>query len=219
VTLERGVRIGSFCTLLGPIRISQGSYVGEDCIIGHPDRRELTSLMESGRQEPRSERMVTIGERSIIWGGATIYARVTLGSRVRVGHRALIREDVTVGEDTLIGTNVVIDGSCRIGSRVSIQTGAYISTNTTIEDEVFLGPCCVLLNDRFLARKKAALVGPKIEKGASIGGNATILGNVTIGRGAAVGAGAVVLQDVEPWTIVAGVPARFLKPVPEDWRR
>jgi acetyltransferase-like isoleucine patch superfamily enzyme len=46
---------------------------------------------------------------------------------------------------------------------------------------------------------------------ADIGVNAVILPGVTIGKGAIVGAGAVVTTDVEPFTIVAGVPAKFLR--------
>jgi acetyltransferase-like isoleucine patch superfamily enzyme len=46
---------------------------------------------------------------------------------------------------------------------------------------------------------------------ADIGVNAVILPGVTIGRGAIVGAGAVVTDDVEPFSVVAGVPARFVR--------
>ncbi len=46
---------------------------------------------------------------------------------------------------------------------------------------------------------------------ADIGTNATILPGVTVGKGAIVGAGAVVVEDVPPFSIVAGVPARFLR--------
>jgi len=41
--------------------------------------------------------------------------------------------------------------------------------------------------------------------------NATILGGVTIGKGAVVATGALVTQDVRPFTVVAGVPARAIK--------
>jgi hypothetical protein len=46
---------------------------------------------------------------------------------------------------------------------------------------------------------------------ADIGTNATILPGVTIGKGAIVGAGAVVVSDVEPFSVVAGVPAKFMR--------
>jgi phosphonate metabolism protein (transferase hexapeptide repeat family) len=50
-----------------------------------------------------------------------------------------------------------------------------------------------------------------------IGHNVTVLPGVTIGNGAAVGAGAVVTKDVQPYTVVAGVPARIIRPrFPDD---
>jgi acetyltransferase-like isoleucine patch superfamily enzyme len=50
-----------------------------------------------------------------------------------------------------------------------------------------------------------------VKKGASIGSNATILCGITIGENALVGAGSVVTRDVAPNTVVAGVPAKFIK--------
>lgn len=44
-----------------------------------------------------------------------------------------------------------------------------------------------------------------------IGGNVTILHGVTIGEGAVIGANSVVVKSVAPWTVVAGVPAKFIK--------
>jgi len=50
-----------------------------------------------------------------------------------------------------------------------------------------------------------------VRRGADIGTSAVLLPGVTIGEGAIVGAGAVVTRDVEPFAIVAGSPARFLR--------
>jgi acetyltransferase-like isoleucine patch superfamily enzyme len=61
------------------------------------------------------------------------------------------------------------------------------------------------------------LKGPVIRRGASVGANATVLPGVEIGVEAVVGAGAVVTKDVPPKVIVAGVPARKIGEVPEDW--
>jgi len=49
-----------------------------------------------------------------------------------------------------------------------------------------------------------------MEPHSFIGANAVVLPNITIGKGAVVGAGSVVTKDVEPWDIVAGVPARVI---------
>jgi acetyltransferase-like isoleucine patch superfamily enzyme len=142
---------------------------------------------------------------------------VRLGENVELGHNVLIRENVNVGNNTLIGTNVAVDGHCNIGSNVSIQTGVYISAYCTVKDTVFLGPNCMLLNDKYMKQAKYKLRGPTVQEGASIGGNAVIMPMVTVGKGAVVGAGSVVVKNVKPKTIVAGVPAVELKKTPESW--
>lgn len=149
----------------------------------------------------------TIGSNGTIRAGTIIYCDVTIGEDFATGHNALIREETTIGDDVLVGTNSVIDGYSEVGSHVSIQTGVYVPSHTTIEDNVFLGPCCVLTNDSYPIRQEADLEGPTIEKGASVGANATILPNVTVGENAFVAAGAVVIDDVPPNMLAAGVPA------------
>lgn len=57
---------------------------------------------------------------------------------------------------------------------------------------------------------KEIVIGPD----CWIGGSAIILGGVTIGEGCTVGAGSVVTKDVEPYTVVAGNPARVIKRLP-----
>lgn len=52
--------------------------------------------------------------------------------------------------------------------------------------------------------------GITIEDDVWIGANCTVLGGVTIGKGTIVAAGAVVTKDVEPYSIVAGVPAKVI---------
>lgn len=218
VELSGNVFVDFEAAIFGPTKIGEGTYVGSNCLIGHPRREELGSALKerAGGFSPRRAETV-IGKKCVIRSGCIIYSGVKIGDGVEFGHNVLVREDVEIGEGSLVGTNSVIDGRCSIGRGVSIQTGAYISACSKIEDRSFLGPYCILLNDKYAAKKKAKLVGPTIKKGASIGGNAAIMAGVTVGEHSLVGASAVVTKDVPSRSIYVGVPAKLLKRVPEEW--
>jgi acetyltransferase-like isoleucine patch superfamily enzyme len=178
--------------LRGKVKLGKNITMGDNITLGNRDDGELI-----------------IGDNAVIRSGSTIYSDVVIGSDFKCGHNILIREETRIGNGTLIGTNAVVDGHCRIGNNVSVQTGAYITVNTVLEDEVFMGPCSVTTNDRYMVRG-AQLKGPIIKKGARIGANVTILQGIVIGENAVVGAGAVVTKDVELGATVAGNPARIL---------
>lgn len=220
VSLGKNVWIFPNTVIYGPAEIGGDSFLGCNCIVGHPAAHELSDILKMRSLDNKlvSGAPVKIGRKVVVRDNCILYSGVVIGEITRFGHNVLVREGVTIGKNSLIGTNVVIDGQCRIGRNVSIQTGAYISAYSIIEDFTFLAPNCCLLNDKYLSRKKFKLVGPTIKKGASIGGNAIIFPGVIIGEGAVVGAGAVVTKSVPPKTIVVGIPAKVLKPVPQNWK-
>ena len=81
---------------------------------------------------------------------------------------------------------------------------------TIVEDDVFLGPSCVLtnvINPRSQVNRHSLYEPTVIRRGATIGANATIVCGVTIGRYAFVAAGAVVTSDVPDYALVKGNPA------------
>lgn len=176
-------------TLHGKVNLGAGTSVEDNVILGN-----------------REDGVVTIGENSLIRSGTVIYSSVKTGRNFRTGHNVLIRENTEIGDDVLIGTNSVVDGNCTIGNNVSIQTNGYVTAYTIIEDDVFLGPCAVTTNDKYM-KVGAELKGPIIKKGAKIGANSTILPGITIGERAVVGAGAVVTKDVGNEEVVIGIPA------------
>lgn len=131
-----------------------------------------------------------------------------------------------VGDDSKIGTFVEIQKGAKIGARCKISSHTFICEGVTIEDEVFVGHSVVFINDADPYSTNAdgtmktdenwTCIDTRICKRASIGSNATILCGVTIGEGALVGAGSVVTKDVPPWTIVAGSPAKVIRPRPRN---
>ncbi len=113
-----------------------------------------------------------------------------------------------ISKDFKAGPYSYIGRGCRVCPKVSV--GAYV---------MFADEVAVLGGDHRTDQPGVAMIfsgrpplkETVIEDDAWIGHSAIIFAGVTIGRGAVVAAGAVVTRDVEPMTIVAGIPARFLR--------
>ncbi len=135
----------------------------------------------------------------------------------------------TVGDESRIGCFVEIQKNASVGARCKISSHAFICEGVTIEDDVFIGHHVCFINDLFprACRTDGTLqtdvdwkvIPILVKRRATIGSGAVILGGVTIGAGAIVGAGAVVTKSVAPRTVVAGNPARLLRPPTHSGRR
>ena len=216
VETGENVLIDSNTIILGPVKIGDSTYIGSNCVIGHPNVSELNELRNTHRFSSKAQ--TRIGIDCVIRSGSTIYSGVSVGDSVFFGHNVMLREEVVVGNNTKVGTNTVIDGRSRIGSKVSIQTGVYICTYSTVEDGVFLGPCCVFANDKYMFQSDFKLIGPTVKRGARVGANAILFPGIVVGEGAIVGSQAMVNQDVPPRCVYAGVPAKKIRDVPANWR-
>src|SRR5207253_569890 len=116
-----------------------------------------------------------------------------------------------IGERCVIGQNVNIDAGTLIGNNVKIQNNVSIYTGAVIEDDVFLGPSCVLTNvsnPRSQVNRHSLYEKTVFKRGCTVGANSTIVCGVTIGRYAFVAAGSVVTKDVPDYGLVVGNPAR-----------
>ena len=134
-----------------------------------------------------------------------------VGAGTKVWHFSHVMKGARIGERCVIGQNVNIDGGTTIGSNVKIQNNVSVYTGTIIEDDVFLGPSCVLTNvtnPRSQVNRHSLYETTRLKRGCTIGANSTIVCGVTIGRYAFVGAGAVVTKDVPDYALVIGNPAR-----------
>ncbi len=135
----------------------------------------------------------------------------SIGPGTRIWHFCHVQSGAKIGAGCVLGQNVNIGSHVVIGDNVKIQNNVSVYTGTEIEDDVFLGPSCVLTNvtnpraeiNRHLLYERTLL-----RKGCTIGANATVVCGITIGRYAFVAAGAVVVQDVPDYALMVGVPAR-----------
>jgi len=137
---------------------------------------------------------------------------VIIGEDTKIWHFSHVSNGTIIGDHCNLGQNVFIGNNVRIGSKCKIQNNVSVYSGVELEDGVFCGPSCVFTNDltpRAMYPKGSENFKKTIvHRNATIGANATIVCGHDIGEGAMVAAGAVVTKDVEPWTLVAGVPAR-----------
>lgn len=196
--------------VLGPTYIGSYTIVSSFTIVGFPTRAKLLDVRSSSKVSLEELDNISsgskLGDRSVIRSHNVLYEGVELEDDVELGHHVLIRENTKIGKGSKIGSGVIIDGYTIIGENTSIQSGVYIPIKTIIGNNVFIGPRAVITNDKYPPSKR--IVETIIEDGAVIGANSTIVAGVKIGKGAVVAAGAVVTRDVEPHTVVAGIPAR-----------
>jgi len=151
-----------------------------------------------------------------------------IASDVKLGRDVTVYDFVNlygceIGDESKIGTFVEIQKGARIGRRVKVSSHTFICEGVTIEDQVFIGHNVTFINDYYprsttptgeLQTEADWTVVPTIvRRGASIGSGATILCGVEIGEGAIVGAGSVVTKDVAAGMVVAGNPAKVLRPI------
>jgi len=134
-----------------------------------------------------------------------------IGEGTKIWHFCHIQKGATIGMNCIFGQNCNVANDVVIGNNVKVQNNVSIYTGTVIEDDVFLGPSCVLTNvtnPRSQVNRHNLYEKTVLRKGCSVGANATIVCGTTIGRYAFIGAGAVVVKDVPDYALMLGVPAK-----------
>lgn len=103
---------------------------------------------------------------------------------------------------------VVLPPSTRVGRGVKF---AYLGLGTVVHGRTVIGDNVTIASNVTIGGRSRHEAVPVIEDDVYIGTGARVLGPVTVGRGAVVGANAVVLRDVSPHSVVAGVPAAVIR--------
>jgi len=222
IVIEDDVVIGDNVTVGHHVIIHSGVRIGEGCVIN--DRATLgkrpgKASLSATTGDPKEYPPLVLGNAVTVGAGCILYVGAEIGDMVFFGDLATVREDVKIGEYSIIGRGATVENRVTIGRKCKIETEAYITAFSTIEDYCFIAPCVAFTNDNFLGRteeRKKHFGGPTLKRGARIGANVTILPNLVIGEDALVAAGSVVTKDVPPGMIVLGSPAKVLRPVPEE---
>ncbi len=131
--------------------------------------------------------------RKIIYRFAGV--QIGKGSTIHMWCNFFNPSNIVIGEDTIIGDHAFLDGRKKliIGNHVDIASQVLIyNSQHDIESEDFHAV------EKDVIIEDYVFIGPRV----------IILPGVTIGKGAVIGAGAVVTKNIEPFTIVGGIPAQ-----------
>jgi UDP-2-acetamido-3-amino-2,3-dideoxy-glucuronate N-acetyltransferase len=134
-----------------------------------------------------------------------------IGAGTRIWHFCHIERGARIGARCSFGQNCYVAGGVVVGSNVKVQNNVALYAGVSVEDDVFLGPSCVLTNvsnPRSQIVRRHLYEPTVLRRGCTIGANATVVCGVTIGRYAFVAAGAVVTTEVQDYALVVGVPGR-----------
>jgi len=119
---------------------------------------------------------------------SAIHPSSQLGRGVSIGGGSVLMAGAIVNSDTRIGENVIVNTRASIDHDCLIGNGAHIAPGTTLCGGIHVGEC------------------------AFICAGSTVIPNMSVGRDAIIGAGASVICDIPDNSIVAGVPARSIRP-------
>lgn len=150
-------------------------------------------------------------ENVFIHKSAWVDSPVKIGDGTKIWHFTHVSSGASIGENCTLGQNVFIGNNVKVGKSVKVQNNVSVYTGCELEDEVFLGPGCVLtnvINPRSQVNRQRLYEKTLFKRGATIGANATIVCGITVGRYAFVGAGSVITRNVPDYALMMGNPAR-----------
>ena len=165
------------------------------------DWEDIRPVLEQNREKILAQQVENEARNSAI----PLLDKKEIHARIEPG--AIIREQVQIGDNAVIMMGAIINIGAVIGAGTMIDLGAVLGGRAIVGKRCHIGAGAVL----------AGVVEPPsatpviVEDNVLIGANAVVIEGVRIGEGAVVAAGSVVIEDVEPGMVVAGVPARVVK--------
>ena len=171
------------------------------------DRDRIYSSEGNGSFRPKDFK--SIGDNVVFEGGVLIFhtENIIIGRNVYIGHNSILKgyykNEMIIDDHTWIGQGCYFHsaGGIRIGKAVGI--GPMVKIITSVHETKDMALPILYHNLVFNE--------VRIGNGCDIGIGAIIMPGVEIGDGAIIGAGAVVTQNIPPFCIATGVPAKVIK--------
>ena len=135
---------------------------------------------------------------------------VKLGSGTKIWHFVHIMKDAEIGRDCIFADYVYVGRGVKIGNKVKLENRATVYEGVTIEDNVFVGPHVTFTNDSYprASNPNWKIMQTLVKKGSAIGAGTVIVCGVTIGENSMIGAGSVVTDNIPPYALDYGNPAK-----------
>ncbi len=185
--------------ILPNVELGDGIIVEPLCIIGLVDRFH-------------EEKPCVIGQNSFLGSRVTIYSGVVSGEQFDVSDQTTVFFDNQFGDNCRIGPKAVVKNGCRFGDNIRLNSQVFVE-RVEMGSNVFVGPGTVFTDDLHppCPRYSDCVQKTQVESWVSIGANVTITPGVTIGHHSQIYAGSVVIEDVAPYSVIAGNPGRLVK--------
>lgn len=194
---------------LGNIDFGELDFFGDDKWgVLFCEYKEFEEFLEKNRNLIKNYKIETDRRNSAIpMADLTKY-----NARIEPG--ALIRDLVEIGDNCVIMMGAVLNIGAVIGERTMIDMNVVVGGRAIVGKDCHIGAGTVLAGVIEPPNAEAVVIGDNV----LIGANAVVLEGIKVGNGAVVAAGSVVVRDVEPDTVVAGVPAKVIKMVDSKTR-
>lgn len=211
VEIAAGARLGIGVIVYPNTTIGPGTTIQDYAILGKPPVSSKIATFGAQKYAATTvENGVVVGTRAIVFAGCCLRAESFIGDNV------VMRENCELGRKSVLGIGVMLEYGVKIGDHSLVFTGSYLSENTLVESEVFIGARVATASGMVISFRRQIPVdsrGPTIRRGARVGTGSVLHPGIEIGAEGVVAIGAAVFEDVAPATLVLGNPARPLKRV------
>lgn len=208
--------------------VDSRAAVGRDCVI--PAEVSIGPLVVLGDRVRIGDRVilhpgVVIDDDAVIGDDTVLHANVKVGERCRIGNRVIIHSGTVIGSDGFgyatdekghhvkrpqVGI-VQIDDDVEIGSNTSIDRATFgktwIKRGVKIDNLVQVGHNVVVGEDSFLVAQVGIAGSTTTGHHVVMGGQVGVAGHIHLGDGVMIAAKSGVHNNLDPGTVVAGIPA------------